>query len=134
MQQRYYSIIGIIAICAMILISGCGKQNLDYTTADTSNGADTIGNTIDIKDDSKEWVEISLFCQCCKEPWGDDADIKSFFEDIGINVYDVEIKSRGVVCEACSCESYDIKKILIDSIDKEDLLIILDEYNSTTQI
>ena len=106
MQQKYYFIIG-LAIIGIILINGCVKQ-------DTNN--------------AQEWVEISVFCQCCEEPWGNDDNIKSFFEDKGINVYDVKIESRGMVCEACSCPSYKIKEILVDSINKEKVSGILNDY------
>jgi len=106
MQQKYYFIHGIIAIIGIILISGCIKEDAD---------------------NSKEWVEISIFCQCCKEPWGDDANIKSFFEDKEVKVYDINIESRGMVCEACNCPSYEIKEILVDIINKEKALEILNK-------
>ncbi len=74
-------------------------------------------------------MEISVFCQCCEEPWEDDINIKSFFEDKGINIYDVKVRSRRqAVCEACSCPSYEIKEILVDSINKEKVLEIINNY------
>jgi hypothetical protein len=108
MHKKYFLIIGIIAFMGIILISGCIKQD----------------------DNTKEWIEISIFCQCCEEPWKNDINIKSFFEDKKINIYDVKIKSRGPVCEECSCPSYKIKEILVDSINKEKVLEILNSYNS----
>ncbi|MBU7027168.1 MAG: hypothetical protein HXS48_09505 [Theionarchaea archaeon] len=80
--------------------------------------------------DDKEWVEISIFCQCCPQPWGRDENIQSFFEERGITVYDITIRSRGGVCEACTCLSYEIKEILIDKKDKDKVSEILSELKA----
>ena len=101
--------IGVLAVIGIVLISGC------------------------VEEKAKEWVEISVFCQCCCEPWGIDDNITSFFKEKGVGAYDVDIRSRGLVCEACNCPSYEIKEVLIDSRDKDKVLKILSDYGNISR-
>jgi len=56
-------------------------------------------------DESRVWMEISVFCQCCEPPWGkSETDIRPFFYRNGIPVYGYRKEGR-IVCAACSCPS-----------------------------
>ena len=77
---------------------------------------------------SREWVEISIFCQVCPEPWGDDDNIEPFFASEGITVHDRRRVNRESVCEAESCPSYVKKEILVDSSQVQMVYEILTGY------
>jgi hypothetical protein len=80
----------------------------------------------------KNWVEISIFGQCIEEPWQEDANIKVFFKERGIEVHDIKIANRGPVCEACViCDSYEIKEILVNISDKDRIKQILNEFKES---
>jgi len=82
---------------------------------------------------NEKWVEISVFTQRQSEPWGDVGNIKMFFEQAGVKVYDTKIKSR-MVCEALDCPSYELKEILIDKNDKNKVEKILDEHKTNLDL
>jgi hypothetical protein len=57
------------------------------------------------KEESRAWVEVSVFCQCCEPPWGkSEWDIRPFFARYGIPVTGYRKEPR-IVCAECSCPS-----------------------------
>ena len=55
--------------------------------------------------ESRTWIEISVFCQCCEAPWGkSESAIRPFFHRNRIPVYGYRKEAR-TVCAACTCPS-----------------------------
>ena len=61
--------------------------------------------SVAMEEDSRVWVEVSVFCQCCEPPWGkNETAIRPFFARYGIPVTGYRKEPR-IVCAACSCPS-----------------------------
>ena len=127
--MKHFIFLLCIIFVATFILSGC-INNANQKPSQSQNDSDQ--GKIDkplINGNTEEWIEISVFTQQYPEPWGNDDNIKKFFEQRGVVIYNININSR-IVCEALNCPSYELKEILVSKNDINKAIEILNKFKT----